>query len=72
MVAARHLYPNTSQFAAKKIRKLSKKIKNRVLVATVDNRVVAVLSLHILPLLHQAGDLCRITAIVVSKDYQGG
>ncbi len=64
-------YPNTSQFAAKKIRKLSKKIKNRVLVATADNRVAAVLSLHILPLLHQAGDLCRITAIVVSKDYQG-
>jgi N-acetylglutamate synthase-like GNAT family acetyltransferase len=64
-------YPNTPQFAAKKINRLSKKINNRILIATVDSMIVGALSLHIVPLLHQAGDLCRVTAIIVSKDYRG-
>lgn len=64
-------YPNTPQFAAKKINRLSKRINNRVLVATLDNMVVGMLSLHLVPLLHQAGDLCWVTAIIVSKDYRG-
>ncbi len=64
-------YPQTSNFVVKKIRKLSKRVKDRIIVAVKKSQVVGVVSLHILPLLHQKDNLCRVTAIVVSKDHRG-
>jgi len=64
-------YRQTSSFVAKKIRKLSKRIKDRIIVAVKKSQVVGVVSLHILPLLHQKGNLCRVTAIAVSKNHRG-
>ena len=43
---------------------------DQVFVALIDSQVVGVVSLHILPLFHEEGDLCRITALVVSKSHR--
>ncbi len=41
-----------------------------VLVATIDSRVVGAATLHVLPLLHQPGGWCRVTALVVDAAHR--
>jgi N-acetylglutamate synthase-like GNAT family acetyltransferase len=53
-----------------KIKKLSKRSNDRILVAIREEEVAAVLSLHIIPLLHRKGNLCRITALVVAQKHR--
>jgi N-acetylglutamate synthase-like GNAT family acetyltransferase len=64
-------YPQDHDHTLKKIRKLSKRTKDRILVAQKYDHVVGCLSLHIMPLLHRAGNLCRVTALIVSEAYRG-
>ena len=64
-------YPNTPEFALAKIKKLSGRRRDRVLIAEKDSRVVGILSLHIMPLLHKKGDLCRVSALVVRQENRG-
>ena len=64
-------YPNSLSFVAHKIEQLSEDTKERVLVAVTRSNVVGVLSLHVLPLLHDADDLGRVTALVVAEEYRG-
>lgn len=64
-------YPQESDFVLKKIKVLSKKKKDRILVAQKQDQVIGCLSLHIVPLFHQTGNLCRITALVVAESYRG-
>lgn len=63
-------YPNTSEFVTTKIQQLSGRRRDRILVAEKEGGVVGVLSLHILPLLHKAADLCRVSALVVDQGYR--
>ena len=63
-------YPQTPDVAAQRIRKLGKRLHARVLVALHDSEIVGLLSLHIIPLLHLSGNLCRVTALVVSEEHR--
>jgi N-acetylglutamate synthase-like GNAT family acetyltransferase len=63
-------YPQEPASVRGWVKRLSKRIKDRVLVAVNDNEVVAVLSLHILPLFHTGRDVCRITSLVVAQKHR--
>lgn len=63
-------YPQTPDFAATKIRRLGKRLHDRILVALHGSEIVGLLSLHIMPLLHLSGNLCRVTALVVSEEHR--
>jgi N-acetylglutamate synthase-like GNAT family acetyltransferase len=60
-------YAQSFSYTRKKIRALSKRLKDRILVAQKQDTVVGCLSLHIMPLLHRPGNLCRVTALIVTK-----
>jgi ribosomal protein S18 acetylase RimI-like enzyme len=62
-------YPSTTGFVQKKLKKVSKK-DDRVMVATLHGEVVGFVSCHIVPLIHQSGNLCRITALVVADGFR--
>ena len=64
-------YPNTSKFVLTKIQKMSGRRRDRILVAEKRACVVGVLSLHIMPLLHKRGDLCRVSSLVVTEKNRG-
>jgi N-acetylglutamate synthase-like GNAT family acetyltransferase len=46
-------YPQNSSYTLKKIRGLSKRVRDRILVAQEQDTAVGCLSLHIMPLLHE-------------------
>ncbi len=60
-------YPNTPLFVVRKLDRLKDEAQTKVVVAVRGLQVVGVASIHIVPLFHQEGNLCRITAIVVSE-----
>ncbi len=62
-------YLNTIEFAEAKITELSKSKVDFVFVAEIEGKVVAFAHLHIAKMIHEPGELGRIMAIVVSKDY---
>jgi len=62
-------YPNTTRFVQKKLMRFSKK-DDRVFVATLRGQVIGFASCHIVPLIHQSGNLCRITAIIVAHGFR--
>ncbi len=64
-------YPNSLGFVSHKIQQLSQDVKDQILVAATRSEVVGVLSLHVLPLLHEEGNLCRVTALVVTGQCRG-
>ena len=64
-------YPNNPEFALTKIKKMSGRRRDRILVAEKKSVVVGVLSLHIMPLLHKKGDLCRVSALVITQEKRG-
>jgi N-acetylglutamate synthase-like GNAT family acetyltransferase len=63
-------YPSTTEFAREKIRKLGQRKHDRILVAEKDGQVAGVLSLHIMSLLHQKFNMCRVSALVVRSDHR--
>jgi ribosomal protein S18 acetylase RimI-like enzyme len=64
-------YPNTSRFVRDKIKQLSSGRNDRLFVATRRGNVVGFVSCHIMPMVHERGNLCRVTALVVAKEYHG-
>jgi len=60
-------YPTTPLFVMRKLDELNDEAKTKVVVAVAGSQVVGVASIHIVPLFHQEGNVCRITAIVVSE-----
>jgi GNAT superfamily N-acetyltransferase len=64
-------YPNTIGFARKKIKKLASGRNDRLLVVTRCGQVVGFVSCHIVPMIHQTGNLCRVTALVVAHEFHG-
>jgi N-acetylglutamate synthase-like GNAT family acetyltransferase len=63
-------YPQGSDVIARKVRKLGKRLNDRILVAICGSEVIGLLSLHVLPLLHLPGSLCRVTALIVSHKHR--
>ncbi len=59
-------YPNTPAFVERKLDEL-RGVDTEVVVAVTGSEIVGIMSLHIVPLLHQDGNLCRVTALVVSE-----
>ena len=64
-------YHCSQMFARSKIRQLSGKATDRIFVAVEKNVVTAFVSCHILPVIHQRGLLCRVTAICVLPEWRG-
>ncbi len=63
-------YASTPDFVSDKIEALAKKTGNGIVVAVIGSEVVGAASLHILPLLHQRNNVCRVTSIVVAEKYR--
>jgi len=63
-------YPNNPDFVGRKIEALSQSTKGRILVAIFDSQITGVLSMHIILLFHQEGNLCRITALVLKEKFR--
>ena len=63
-------YPEEKSSLETRIKKMSKRINDRVLVAVREARVVGMLSLHIMPMFHLRGRVCRVTSLVVAKDFR--
>jgi len=58
-------YPNSREFFASRFEILERSKCDRELVATRGNEIVGLMTLHFIPLPHQAGNLCRIVALIV-------
>ncbi len=58
-------YPNEAPFVTGRLQLVAASAADRVLVAERDGEAVGFVSLHLIPLFHQQGNLCRITAIAV-------
>lgn len=63
-------YPQETSALKIRIKKMSKRMNDRVLVAVRESRVVGVLSLHIVPMFHLRDRVCRVTSLVVSNDFR--
>ncbi|UCD05698.1 MAG: GNAT family N-acetyltransferase [candidate division WOR-3 bacterium] len=63
-------YRCSQGFARSKIRQLSGKASDRIFVAVEKQVVTAFISCHILPMVHQRGFLCRVTAICVLPEWR--
>ena len=64
-------YSNSLDFVSRKIQQFSQGTADRILVATLNSHVVGVLSLHVLPSLHEHANACRFTAFVVAESHTG-
>ncbi len=63
-------YPEERSSLEARIKKMSKRMNDRVLVAVRESRVVGVLSLHIMPMFHLRGRVCRVTSLAVANDFR--
>ncbi|KKL38204.1 GCN5 family acetyltransferase [Burkholderia contaminans FFH2055] len=64
-------YEATPALIHEKLQSFADKPGDRVCVATMGGEVVGSISLHILPLFHAAGNLGRITSMVVDERHRG-
>ncbi|HGL6720487.1 GNAT family N-acetyltransferase [Burkholderia contaminans] len=64
-------YEATPALIHEKLQSFADKPGDRVCVATMNDEVVGSISLHILPLFHAAGNLGRITSMVVDERHRG-
>lgn len=63
-------YPATSAFVQEKLKQLANGESDRVFVALDGERVVAFASCHVMPLMHERENLCRVTALIVATDFR--
>lgn len=63
-------YPATRAFVREKLERLAGGESDRVFVAVVDGEVVGFAGCHVLPLIHESENLCRVTALVVAADFR--
>lgn len=54
-----------------KLERFSSTKTDQVFVAVLNEEIVGVLSLHIMPFIHEPKHICRISAIVVRESFQG-
>ena len=63
-------YPHEPYFVAHKIEQLTGKRQDRLIVAAHGSEIVGLASMHIVPLLHLSGNVCRVTSLVVSHTHR--
>ncbi len=63
-------YPHEPHFVAEKIEQLQNKPQDRIIVAVHGSEIVGLASLHIIPMLHLSGNVCRVTSLVVSHKHR--
>lgn len=63
-------YPAMSEFMYDKLKRLAGGEGDRVFVAVDSGKVVGFVSCHIMPLIHRAENLCRVTALVVAAGHR--
>lgn len=64
-------YEATPVVILEKLQSLLPSSTDKIFVATVHDEVVGIISLHALPLFHTAGNLGRITSMVVDERHRG-
>ena len=64
-------YQATPALILEKIEAMLPSPMDKIIVATVREQVIGSISIHALPLFHAAGNLGRITSMVVDERYQG-
>ena len=60
-------YVLAAELVAARLADLDADARSAALVAERDGRVVGLLTLHIVPVVHEPGGWCRITALVVDE-----
>jgi len=63
-------YPRTEDFVNERLMTLNQDLGTRIFVAVKQGRVVGFASCHVMPLMHASDDLCRVTALIVSRAYR--
>lgn len=63
-------YPQSTDEVKDRIKRMSKRMKDRLLVAVQDMEVAGMLILHIIPMFHHGGNICRITSLVVGQEQR--
>ena len=64
-------YPSAPEEVGDRIARLSASPSDRVLVAEHEGNVVGVVSIHVIPMLHAAGNAGKVTVFVVSENHRG-
>jgi N-acetylglutamate synthase-like GNAT family acetyltransferase len=60
-------YPNTSEAIRQRMRPLCESNHDGLLVAELADSVVGLAGIHMVPMLHRAGHVARVTALVVDE-----
>ena len=63
-------YPATSAFVHEKLNELAEGEGDQVFVAVCNGKVVGLASCHIMPLIHESENLCRVTSLVVAAGHR--
>lgn len=63
-------YPNTQSFLPKRIQQLSKDTKERLLVIEDNQKVIAFISVHLVPQIAVEGDFARISYFAVDENIR--
>ncbi len=63
-------YAREDAFVREKLKRLSLGQGDRIFVAEIRGRVVGFASCHVMPLIHEQDDLCRITSIIVEHAHR--
>ncbi len=63
-------YPNTAEFASRKLTELTRSATDTVLVAEKEGQVVGVAHLHTAELFHEPGKIGRLMAIAVASGFR--
>jgi GNAT superfamily N-acetyltransferase len=63
-------YPSAVLETEHRLARLSALGSERIIVAERNGQIVGVVGVHLTPLLHAAGNLGRITALVVAKEHR--
>lgn len=64
-------YQATPALILEKIEAMLPSPMDKIIVATVREQIIGSISIHALPLFHTAGNLGRITSMVVDERYRG-
>jgi GNAT superfamily N-acetyltransferase len=63
-------YPKAKAFVDEKLKQFTRNKNDRVFVAVYGGKVVGFASCHIMQLMHEECNLCRVTALVVAQAYR--
>ena len=63
-------YPNRGSDVLPRLRVYLADKRSTSMVAEIDNQIIGFISFHIIPLIHENGELGRITALVVDESHR--